>query len=155
MIVCHPFACGQSCQPLGWWHFICFTFKQLTVDLWGRKNAYLRRCASRDSTPVLVNMFQLLELVVLHPRGPALGSCVMSSRCSSAMNERNWSGVCVYGGPCSPRGEPKLNKYLLHPVCIKFLHALLWRQSDIKQGGVHQQLHQACAYMFTDFHILP
>lgn len=41
----------------------------------------------------------------------------------------------VYGGPWARRGEPKLNKYLLHPVCIKGLHTWLWRQSDIKQGG--------------------
>lgn len=44
----------------------------------------------------------------------------------------------VYGGPWAPRGEPKLNKYLLHPVCIKGLHTWLWRQSDIKQGGAAQ-----------------
>lgn len=44
----------------------------------------------------------------------------------------------VYGGPWAQRGEPKLNKYLLHPVCIKGLHTWLWRQSDIKQGGAAQ-----------------
>lgn len=48
-----------------------------------------------------------------------------------------WSR-CLWRAPFSRRGEPKLNKYLLHPVCIKGLHTWLWRQSDIKQGGVAQ-----------------
>lgn len=48
-----------------------------------------------------------------------------------------WSR-CLWRAPFSRRGEPKLNKYLLHPVCIKSLHTWLWRQSDIKQGGVAQ-----------------
>lgn len=56
--------------------------------------------------------------------------------------ERQWMSKTglrsVYGGPWAPRGEPKLNKYLLHPVCIKSLHTWLWRQSDIKQGGAAQ-----------------
>lgn len=58
----------------------------------------------------------------------------------------------VYGGPWAPRGEPKLNKYLLRPVCIKGLHTWLWRQSDIKQGGVTQP---APAGMRTQFYDLP
>lgn len=45
---------------------------------------------------------------------------------------------CLWRAPFSWRGEPKLNKYSLHPVCIKGLHTWLWRQSDIKQGGVAQ-----------------
>lgn len=48
-----------------------------------------------------------------------------------------WSR-CLWRAPFSRRGEAKLNKYLLHPVCIKGLHTWLWRQSDIKQGGVAQ-----------------
>lgn len=48
-----------------------------------------------------------------------------------------WS-QCLWRAPFSRRGEPKLNKYLLHPVCIKGLHTWLWRQSDFKQGGVAQ-----------------
>lgn len=44
----------------------------------------------------------------------------------SAMNEQSRSEVGVYGGPPFPRrGEPKLNKYSLHPVCIKGLHTWL------------------------------
>lgn len=66
-----------------------------------------------------------------------------------------WSR-CLWRAPFSQRGEPKLNKYSLHPVCIKGLHTWLWRQSDIKQGGVAQPaLTGTCTHTHTLLHSLP
>lgn len=96
---------------------------------------------------------------LLHMRRPGPRSCAMISALAVGLGYE-WAKLlwsrCLWRAPFSQRGEPKLNKYLLHPVCIKGLHTWLWRQSDIKQGGVAQPAPtDTCARTHAHFHSLP
>lgn len=88
---------------------------------------------------------------VVPRRAPAFESRRSRTRAGPSWDPARWSqrwlqlgyewakllcSRCLWRAPFSRRGEAKLNKYLLHPVCIKGLHTWRWRQSDIKQGGV-------------------
>lgn len=94
---------------------------------------------------------QLLNLVTAaHAQAcPGIQCDDLSAGCEWAKLLWSW---CLWRAPFFRRGEPKLNKYLLHPVCIKGLHTWLWRQSDIKQGGVFQPpLKGMCAHAHKSF----